>query len=108
MRIPLPDLMRKLRVREARELPRPLATRLALAAYAGLARHNALWRPLTRVASRILALLARRRGVVRRLPGLGAWQRYRELPAPQGDSFQAQWRQHTRVRSGTPDQEEGK
>ena len=108
VRIPLPDLMRKLRVREARELPRPLATRLALAAYAGLARHNALWRPLTRVASRILALLARRRGVVRRLPGLGAWQRYRELPAPQGDSFQAQWRQHTRVRSGTPDQEEGK
>lgn len=108
VRIPLPDLMRRLRTKEARELPRSLFGRLSLASYAGIAGRPRLWRSLMPVASRILAFLSRGRGVVGRLPGLGGWQRYRELPAPQGESFQARWRRRTRARSSVADQRGGK
>jgi L-lactate dehydrogenase complex protein LldF len=41
---------------------------------------------------RALALIGRGRGRFAWLPFAGGWTRYREMPAPQGATFQAQWR----------------
>jgi L-lactate dehydrogenase complex protein LldF len=91
VRIPLPKMMRHWREREfERHLtPRPL--RAGLKAWAFLARRPALYRLLTGPTVRALALLGRRKGRFRALPLAGGWTRVRDLPAPQGRSFQALW-----------------
>jgi L-lactate dehydrogenase complex protein LldF len=47
-----------------------------------------------------LRAFARGRGAVSRLPLAEAWTRYRDLPTPQGETFQAQWAR--RQREPTP------
>ncbi|WP_116364088.1 lactate utilization protein B [Parahaliea mediterranea] len=90
VRIPLPGLMRKLREREQQQTP-AIASRWLLRLHARLSRHPALYRSLTGWGSRALALAAGGRGRLRRIPLLGGWSRERDLPAPQGGSFQQQW-----------------
>ena len=41
--------------------------------------------------ARLLAAMGRRRGRLSRLPLAGGWTRYRDLPAPEGPTFRAQW-----------------
>jgi L-lactate dehydrogenase complex protein LldF len=65
--------------------------RAGIGAWAFLARRPALYALATGVAARALAWLGRRRGRVSRLPLAGGWTRFRDLPAPQGRTFRAQW-----------------
>lgn len=87
MEIPLPDLIRKLRERKFDERITPPRTRLALHAWAFMARRPALYRLATSVAMRVLGLLGRYRGRFRRLPLAGGWTGTRDLPAPAGRTF---------------------
>jgi len=64
--------------------------RLRLAA-AFLARRPALYRLGTGLAVRALGLLSRRRGRFRRLPLAAGWTGPRDLPAPEGRTFQSLW-----------------
>lgn len=91
VRIPLPDLMRRLRNRESREFTSP-RKRLALAAFTALSLRPAWYRRVTTTAVCMLAWLAGARGRLRRLPLMDGWTRFRDLPAPQGRSFQSRWR----------------
>ena len=92
VRIPLPKLMRHWREREfERRLP-PLRFRAGLAAWAFFARRPWLYRMATSLAMRGLTLLGRKRGRFGRLPLAGGWTAWRDFPAPQGASFQAQWK----------------
>jgi L-lactate dehydrogenase complex protein LldF len=51
----------------------------------------------TALAGRMLAFLGASAGRFRWLPLASEWTRYRDFPAPQGKTFQAQWkRRHDR------------
>jgi L-lactate dehydrogenase complex protein LldF len=93
VRIPLPRLMRHWREHEFAHHLSPASVRTGLAAWQFLARRPALYRSVTSLANRVLALLGRAHGRYRFLPLAGAWTRYRDFPAPQpGGTFHAQWR----------------
>jgi L-lactate dehydrogenase complex protein LldF len=92
VRIPLPKLMRHWREREFERHLTPAAMRAGLLAWAFFATRPRLYRLTTALAMRVLHQLGRRRGRFRWLPFAGGWTRYRDLPAPQGAPFQAQFR----------------
>ncbi len=91
MRIPLPRLMRHFRERAFRERLPPAQARWALRAWAWVTRRPRLYRLATGVAIGALGWLGRRRGRFRRFPMAGGWTAYRDLPAPQGETFMARW-----------------
>ena len=79
------------RARVRRTPSRRRAPRLGLRAWAFAARRPALYRFVTSLAMRVLGLLGRRRGRLRRLPLAGGWTGTRDLPAPAGETFMAAW-----------------
>ena len=91
MRIPLPRLLRHWRERAFERHLMPARARLGLAAWGVLARHPRLYRLATAMAAWGLARLADGRGRVGRLPLAGGWTDSRDLPAPSGATFMAQW-----------------
>ncbi len=92
MRIPLPRMMRHWREREFERHLSPASVRGGLKLWAFFATRPALYRFATDLAMRALALVGRRRGRFSSLPLTGGWTKYRDLAAPQGGTFQAQWR----------------
>ena len=88
MEIPLPDLMRAWRERDFARGNPPLGERLLLKAWAFAAKRPRLYRALANKVARLLARLARGRGSISRLPLGKAWTGTRDLPAPQGKTFQ--------------------
>ncbi len=98
VKIPLPDLMRKLRERQFDRRLRPWPERSAIAAWSALARRPRLYAALTGIAARVLALLGGRERLLHRLPGLDGWTRGRDMPAPQGRTFRALYAERRRAR----------
>jgi L-lactate dehydrogenase complex protein LldF len=94
--IPLPKLMRHWREREFERHLSPPAVRGGLRLWAFFARRPALYRFATSLAMRVLALASRRRGRFSSLPFAGGWTRHRDMPAPQGATFQDLWRKGRR------------
>ncbi|MDB5596352.1 MAG: iron-sulfur cluster-binding protein [Hyphomicrobiales bacterium] len=92
VRIPLPKLMRHWREREFERHLTPAVQRGGLALWAFFASRPALYKPATALAMRLLGLMGRKRGRFASLPLAGGWTRYRDLPAPSGQTFQAAWR----------------
>ncbi len=93
VRIPLPKLMRHWREREFERHLTPASIRQGLAMWAFLACRPALYRRVTGIANRVLALFGRVAGRYGWLPLAAGWTRYRDFPAPQrGGTFHAQWR----------------
>jgi len=102
MRIPLPKLMRHYREKAFEDHVTPAAERAGLGLWAFLARRPALYRMATGLAMRALAWLGGRRGRIASLPLARGWTAHRDLPAPQGRTFQQQWSaQGGRRRAGT-------
>lgn len=91
MKIPLPDLMREWRVAEFRAGGSPVAARIGLKIWSALARRPRLYHMAARVAIVGLGALGRRKGAFRWLPLAGGWTRHRDMPAPQGRTFQQLW-----------------
>ena len=96
MSIPLPAMLRKLRVRGFERGLGARTSRLALAMWGFLARRPALYRPLAGAAMGFMGRLGRRRGAFRRFPLAGGWTAVRDLPAPEGETFQRAWRRRPR------------
>ncbi|SDH59682.1 lactate utilization protein B [Roseospirillum parvum] len=96
MRIPLPGLLRQWRARAHDQRLSPPAMRRGLAAWGWLAARPRLYHPLNRLAAVALGRLGRRRGGFARLPLAGGWTKSRDLPAPEGDTFQARYRRGAR------------
>ncbi|WP_029005946.1 LutB/LldF family L-lactate oxidation iron-sulfur protein [Azorhizobium doebereinerae] len=95
VRIPLPKLMRNWREKEFERHLTPATQRYGLAFWAFFARRGWLYRPATRAAMAVLALAGKARGRFSKLPLAGGWTQYREFPAPEGGTFQAQWAART-------------
>jgi L-lactate dehydrogenase complex protein LldF len=93
VRIPLPDLQRKLRERAFAGGLRPWTERAALRAWAFVARRPALYALATRLGARALKALGGSAGVIRRLPVGAGWTDGRDLPAPAGRTFRELYRE---------------
>jgi L-lactate dehydrogenase complex protein LldF len=101
VKIPLPDLMRKLREKQMERRLRPLAERWGLALWGWAARRPALYAWLTRLAARLGKLAGGREGLLHRLPLGGAeWTRQRDLPAPKGRTFREVYAKRIRETRG--------
>jgi L-lactate dehydrogenase complex protein LldF len=97
VRIPLPRMMRAWREREFERHLSPATVRGGLKFWAFFARRPVLYGLATALAARALWLLGRAAGRFRRLPLASGWTRYRDFPAPQGATFQAQWKRRRRT-----------
>ncbi len=93
MRIPLPDLLRRWRVREHERRYASFVSRCGLSLWGALARRPWLYRPLTNLGIRLSGLMGRllKGRIRRRLPLLGGWTGTRDLPLPVGPTFMTRW-----------------
>jgi L-lactate dehydrogenase complex protein LldF len=96
VRIPLPKMMRHWREREFARHLTPAAFRSGLRLWAFFAKRPALYKFATRIGMGLLGLAGKRRGRFRSLPLAGGWTDFRDLPAPQGPTFQARWAKERR------------
>lgn len=95
VKIPLPRLLRLHRERQVEERITPVRWRLGLALWGRVAERPRLYRLLSGITARLLALLGRG-GRLRRLPFARSWTAGRDLPAPAGETFMARWRREER------------
>ncbi len=91
MMIPLPKMMRHWREREFERHLSPTTWRWGLGVWAWLATRPRLYRFATGLVARVLGNLGHRRGRFARLPLAGGWTKHRDLPAPEGQTFQEMW-----------------
>jgi L-lactate dehydrogenase complex protein LldF len=94
VKIPLPDLMRKLRELQFERALRPWSERIGMRAWAFAAERPRLYAALTRVAARVAAWLGGRERIIHRLPGLDGWTHGRDMPAPEGKTFRELYALH--------------
>jgi L-lactate dehydrogenase complex protein LldF len=87
VKIPLPDLMRKLRERQFDAGQRPWSERAALKLWAYAVERPRLYAALAAVGARVAAWMGGRDKLIRRLPGIDGWTRGRDMPAPAGKTF---------------------
>ena len=91
VKIPLPDLLRRLRHDQWEAGFIKGKSRWGLGIWSWLATRPSLYRLVTRFGAGVLGVLGRSRGGFRRLPLAGGWTAGRNLPAPQGTTFHAAW-----------------
>jgi L-lactate dehydrogenase complex protein LldF len=87
VKIPLPDLQRKLRQQEFERRLRPWYERAGVRAWAWLAARPRLFALTTRLGVRALHAMADAHGMIRRLPLGSGWTEGRDMPAPTGRTF---------------------
>jgi len=87
VKIPLPDLLRKLREQEFERGLRPWTERFGLRAWSWLAAHPGLYASATRIAARMLSWMGGRERLLHKLPLAGGWTKGRDMPAPEGHTF---------------------
>lgn len=91
VKIPLPDLLRTLRRQQHEAHLNSRTSRRAVSLWAFLALRPALYQFATAIGMRLLGLLGRKRGRFKRLPLASGWTGGRDLPAPQGRTFQQRY-----------------
>ena len=91
MRIPLPKMMRHWREREFERGLNPTTQRWGLKFWAWFAQRPKLYAMGARIAIKAISIMAGGRGRLSKLPFAGGWTKYRDLPAPEAQTFQQQW-----------------
>jgi L-lactate dehydrogenase complex protein LldF len=92
VKIPLPDLMRKLREKQFERGLRPWTEKLGLALWAWTARRPALYAALSALGARLLSWMGGADKLIHNLPFGGGWTAGRDLPAPPGKTFREMYR----------------
>ncbi|MFD2261729.1 LutB/LldF family L-lactate oxidation iron-sulfur protein [Lacibacterium aquatile] len=88
MQIPLPKMMRHWRERQAEQGLAPKTVRWGLGFWGYFAKRPKLYRWMARIGAFSLSKLAGKQGRIAKLPLAGGWTDVRDMPAPQGRSFQ--------------------
>jgi L-lactate dehydrogenase complex protein LldF len=101
VKIPLPKMMRHWREREFAQRLSPPVYRSGLRLWAWVAQRPVLYHALAGIMSRVLGWAGLYRGRFRSLPLAVGWTAMRDMPAPQGRSFQSLWAEQQR-RRGAP------
>jgi L-lactate dehydrogenase complex protein LldF len=101
VKIPLPDLLRKLRERQFERHLRPWTERIGLAVWSYVAARPPLYRLTTRIGSRVLRLMSNRRGLIRSLPLVKGWSATRDMPAPTSGTFSQRYARWQSDRAAT-------
>ncbi len=87
VKIPLPDLMRKLRERQIERRLRPWSERFALRAWAWVAQRPQAYALAARIGARIGRMMGGPQRLIHSLPGGAGWTAQRDFPAPSGKTF---------------------
>lgn len=95
VKIPLPELMRKLREKQTERGLRPWQERAGLGLWSWLAQRPSLYGLATRVAARLGKTAGGAERTIHRLPGKG-WTEGRDMPAPQGKTFRELYAERNR------------
>jgi L-lactate dehydrogenase complex protein LldF len=98
VRIPLPDLQRKLREKSFETGLRSWQERAGLKLWSWFARRPMLYGAVSRVGVRALRFLGGSRRSIRHLPFGAGWTGGRDMPAPQGRTFRELYAQRQRNR----------
>jgi L-lactate dehydrogenase complex protein LldF len=98
VKIPLPELLRKLREKQFDLALRPRAERFALHAWAYVASRPRLYAFVSSIGVGLLRWMRDRRGMIKRLPFGGGWTGGRDMPAPEGRTFRAQYAKRIEAR----------
>jgi L-lactate dehydrogenase complex protein LldF len=93
VKIPLPDLQRKLREKEFEQDLRPWHETAVLKLWSWVALRPALYGVLSGWGVRVLRMMGGANGMIRRLPLGGGWTAERDMPAPAGRTFRELYRQ---------------
>ncbi len=96
VKIPLPDLMRKLREQQFDNHLRPWGERFAIRAWSFAVQRPRLYAVLAALATRVASLIGGRDKLIHWLPGLDGWTRGRDMPAPTGKTFRELYREGKR------------
>jgi len=99
VKIPLPDLQRKLREHAFERRLQPWYERLGHVAWSWLAQRPAVYALAMRLLVKILKAMGGRQRLIHRLPLAGGWTGGRDMPAPAGRTFRDQYSQLSRQRS---------
>jgi L-lactate dehydrogenase complex protein LldF len=97
MRIPLPKMMRHWREKEFERGLNPAVARYGLKFWAWFARRPRIYRLATYLAMPLVGFMGGRSRRFRFLPFAFGWVKYRDLPAPEGRTFQQLWRDRATV-----------
>src|SRR5262245_2198102 len=92
VRIPLPDLQRKLREKAFETGLRPWSERAGFAVWSWATRHPAIYALGTRLGVRMMKAWGGRDGMIHKLPLGAGWTEGRDLPAPAGRTFRELYR----------------
>jgi L-lactate dehydrogenase complex protein LldF len=87
VKIPLPDLLRKLREIQMQRGMKSLQETFMLKAWAWLALHPKVYALATKIGARILKLMGGKEKLIHTLPGASGWTNGRDFPAPSGKTF---------------------
>lgn len=102
VRIPIPKILRHWRT-EAYETGRvPVKERAGLGIWAWFARRPRLYHFLAKPAIAALANLGGEKGYLSKLPFASGWTDHRDLPAPEGETFQALYKKAQKAKAGKP------
>jgi L-lactate dehydrogenase complex protein LldF len=93
MRIPLPKMLRHWREKEFERHLQPAAIRWGLKAWAFFAKRPKLYHFATGLAARVLTNQGHGKGRLSKVPLASGWTQNRDFPAPQGKTFQQQWKE---------------
>jgi L-lactate dehydrogenase complex protein LldF len=103
VKIPLPDLMRKLREKQFDLRLRPWGERAGIALWSYAARRPKLYAALTKMAARVASWMGGRDKLIHRLPGLDGWTKGRDVPAPEGRTFRDLYGERLRQKASSAD-----
>ena len=92
VKIPLPDLMRKLREQQFERGLKPWPERMGLAIWKWAARRPAIYAMISRIGARVLAWMSGADRLIHSLPFGRGWTKGRDLPAPEGKTFRDLYR----------------
>ncbi|MGZ5882895.1 MAG: 4Fe-4S dicluster domain-containing protein, partial [Burkholderiaceae bacterium] len=87
VKIPLPDLLRKLREKQFAGGMRPTTEYIGFYIWAYFAKRPRLYRWATRTVAHLLSIMSGSRKSIKRLPFAGGWTRTRDMPRPTGKTF---------------------
>ena len=99
VKIPLPDLMRKLREQQFDRKLRPFVERAGIVLWSYAAKRPALYAALTKVAARVASWMGGRERLIHNLPGLDGWTKGRDMPAPAGRTFRELYKARAKERT---------